>query len=167
MGQHKLELLEEGNPEYYKLINESNEIISEYNRIMNLVHSFKLHKIKLWKCELPKPSFFYCRAKADLSIIGREGMSLRDRFINWNDRALKFCQSPHYRFSTDPEVDKQTSVILFTNLLLHRADRLNSDITLLQSNYNLRFSEIENAINFWIAITAWLITFVGLLVSII
>src|SRR3972149_1776007 len=144
MTKHKLELLEEGNPDYYRLINESHEIMYEYGRIMGLVHSFRLPKIKIWKFELPKPNLFY-RAKADLSIIGREGMSLTNRFLEWNNRAVTFCLSPHYRFSPDQEVDKQTSVIHFTNLLLHRADRLNNDITLLQSSYNLRFSEIVDA----------------------
>ena len=164
MTKHKLELLEEGNPDYYRLINESNGIMYEYGRIMGLVHSFRLSKIKVWKFELPKPNLFY-RAKADLSIIGREGMSLTNRFLEWNNRALSFCTSPHYLFSPDPDVDKQTSVIHFTNLLLHRADSLNNYITLLQSSYNLRFSEIENTINYWIALTAWGFAFLGLIIS--
>jgi hypothetical protein len=133
---------------------------------MSLVHSFRLPEIKIWKFKLPKPSLFY-RTKANLSVIGREGMSLTNRFLEWNNRAITFCVSPHYRFSSDPEVDKQTTVILYTNLLLHRADRLNGDITLLQSSYNLRFSEIENAINFWIAITARGVTFLGFIISVI
>ena len=57
--KHKLELLEESNPEYYSLMNESNEIVKEYSRIMKSVHSFKLPTIKIWRFELPKLSLFY------------------------------------------------------------------------------------------------------------
>jgi hypothetical protein len=130
MGKNKLELLEATNPEYYRIFNESNEIMSEYSRVMGLVHGFKLPKITIWNLELPKPSLFF-RAKSNLSKIGREGMSLTNRFLDWNNRALTFCANPYYHFSADPQVDRETSVIHFTNLLLHRADRLNSDITLL------------------------------------
>ena len=166
MVKHKLELLEEANQEYFNLIKESNEIMGEYGRIMNSVLSFKLPTIRIGKMELTKPSLrLFYRAKYDLSVIGREAMTLRDRFKDWNNIALTFCVSPHYQFIHDQDIDKQSSVIHYTNLLLHRTDRLNSDITLLQSNYNLRFSEIDNAINFWIAITAWGFTFLGFVVS--
>lgn len=166
MNIHKLELLKDANPEYHNLINESNEIMDEYGKIMGLIHSFKLPKRKIWKCELPKLSFF-CGAKAELSIIGKEAITLTNRFLDWNNRALTFCASPHYSFRLGSEVDTQTSVIHYTNLLLYRANRLNNDITLLQNSYELRYSEIENAINYWIAITAWLLTFLGLGISII
>lgn len=33
MSEHKLELLEKGNPEYYSLINEYNEKMKEWGRI--------------------------------------------------------------------------------------------------------------------------------------
>ncbi|MBI2486948.1 MAG: hypothetical protein HYW01_08315 [Deltaproteobacteria bacterium] len=162
--KHKLELLEEDDPEYYSLINESNEIVKEYSRIIKLAHSFKLPTIKIWRVELPRPCLFY-KTKAELSIIGREGISLTNHYLNWNNRALTFCVSPSYSFSSDPEVDKQTTVILYTNLLLHRTDRVNSGIKLLQSSYNLRFSEIGNEINYWIAITARGFTFLGFIIS--
>lgn len=165
---HKLSLPKEANLEYHNLLNESNEIMSEYGRIMGLVHSFKLPTIKIGKFELTKPSptFFY-RAKYELSKIGREGISLTNRFLDWNNRVINFCANPQYSVGTSTELDGHTSVILHTSFLLSRADRLNSNMTLLQSNYNLRWSEIDNAINFWIAITAWGLSFLGLAVSII
>jgi hypothetical protein len=56
---------------------------------------------------------------------------------------------------------------LYTNLLLNLIGRLGTDIILLQTDYNLRYSEIESEKNFWIAITAWFLGFVGLIISIV
>ncbi len=56
---------------------------------------------------------------------------------------------------------------LYTNLLANLTGRLNTDMILLQTDYNLRYSEVENVKNFWIAITAWFLGFVGLIISIV
>ncbi len=81
MAEHKLELLEEGNPEYHSLVKEYNEIMKEWDRLKELVNSFNLPKIRIWKLYLPKVNPFNSGIYLlELSKIGKDAMSLQKRF---------------------------------------------------------------------------------------
>jgi hypothetical protein len=80
---------------------------------------------------------------------------------------MNFCASPKYVLSQGADLDNAMTMIHYNSFLLRLVERVNSDMVLLQSDYNLRYSEIENSANYWTAITAWVLAFAGLVISLI
>lgn len=168
MASHILDLNKEKNPVYFSLIDQHNEIMQEWGEILKRVHEFRIPEFHLWNISIPKVTFFNVRKyKKELSIIGNDAIKLQEKFLRWNSGSMNFCASPKYVLSQGADLDNAMTMIHYNSFLLRLVERVNSDMVLLQSDYNLRYSEIENSANYWTAITAWVLAFVGLVISLI
>jgi hypothetical protein len=168
MVSHILSLNKEKNPVYFSLVERQNEIVADWDRIKKKVNDFRIPEFQVWSFSLPSVTpFNILTKKKELSKIGGEVKTLQDKFIKWSKESWNFCDSPQYVLGQGNELDNALTIIHYNSLLLSLINQVNSDMTLLISDYNLRFSEIENSANYWIATTAWALTFIALIISLI
>ena len=149
----RVSLPPEGNEEFYNFVERSNDIIREYDAIQQDLFALRLPKV------------FLGSNKKKLLVLGKRTMQLLSEFSDWNSEARQFCTKPKYLFSHDTE--NATAFLHFTMDLRERANYVGSSILQGVENYNKRFTEHENRQNFVIAITAWFLTFVGLVVTVL
>ena len=168
MHSHILNLNKEKNPDYFSLIDRHDEIIQEWGEILERVHKFRIPEFRIRNFSIPDVTPFNAlKYKKELSVIGNDAIKLQTKFVRWNNDSMNFCASPKYVLSQDTDLDNALTMIHFNSFLLSLVERVNSDMVLLLSDYNLRYSEIENSANYWTAFTAWVLAFVGLVISLI
>jgi hypothetical protein len=98
-----------------------------------------------------------------LKEIGREIQALQKKWGDWEARTLKFCTQPTFNFPKDGM--NSVAFLHFTGVLIERVRFV--QVLMIQGieNYNKRYNEHENRKNFMIAISAWILTFLGLVAS--
>lgn len=151
MAIHKIYLNQESNPKFYGLVEEYNSLMTRCNANNNRIQNFRIPRILLFD------------TKTKLQSIGRECYNLQQDFLDWNKRAANFALHPHY--TLESEQNGELVYTHFTDSMRHTINSLNDYMMLLSENYNKRYMEYENQKNFIIAITAFLIGVLGLLVS--
>lgn len=147
----RLGLREEGNEAYYSLVERHNEIMAEWNRLNNDLHSFKPGKIPLRK------------HKKILLKRGRGIDNLQKDFLQWYNDASDFLLKPN--IVVDPGEESKLTFLHYTGFLSHMISEANHNMVLLVDNYQKRYNALHNQWNFMIAITSFVLTFLGLLVT--
>lgn len=148
-----ISLEEKDNPEYYKLADEYNSLVNQWNGINNKLHKFRIRKIWLFG------------TKSKLIAIGKEVGKLQESFLDWYARAWDFFTKPHYNI--DPNSRGDIIYLHFTSVMGSLSNRMKSDMLLLVENHNKVCSIYKDQINFLIAIGAFSISFIGLTLSFI
>lgn len=153
MTIHKISLKEKDNPAFYSLVKEYNSLMDKWNDYNKQLHDFKVPRLLLFK------------TKHKVTSISKDIAELQKDFLDWQGRARSFCVKPYYK--TDSEQLGHLVFLHFTATMRDLVNRLNSDMILLVENYNKVYSEYRNQVNFLIAITAFIISFIGLVLGII
>jgi len=153
MTLYEISLEEKDNPEFYSLGKEYNSLIGRLNDYNSQLHKFKV------------PRLFLFKTKHKLISIGRNIAKLQKDFLDWQKRAHNFCIEPHYK--VDPKKSGSLIYLHFTATMRDLVNRLDSNMTLLANNYQDVYSQYQNQVNFLIAIIAFIVSFIGLLLGII
>ncbi len=168
MANHRVELNPEKNRDYSSLITRQDKIVEELNTVKTRVHEYKIEKLQIWRLTIPCITPFNAsQKKKNLSLIGNDIVKLQKTYIQWTKDAWNFCDSPKFRLDGNSELENFLTTILLHNFLLNLISALNADMTLLSSDYNLRCEEVENTINYSIAITGWFFIFISLINALI
>lgn len=140
----KIYLKEDINPDYYSIVEEYNKLMDKWNKINSKINNFKIPKLLL---------FF---TKRKLKKIFKEGADLQKEYLNWNKKARNFLRAPKYLFEKEQE-GKELAYLHFTNNLHFLIDSMHEYMVLLVTNYNNRYSQYREQLNYIIAIIAFLI----------
>ena len=143
---------EKDNPEFYALAKEYNLLMDRWNGYNNQLHKFKVARL------------FLFRTKHQLIPIGKNIAKLQKDFLDWQRRARGFYTNPRYKIK--PELSADLVFLHSTAAMRDLVNRLNSDMVLLYDNYNKMYSQYQNQVNFLIAIIAFVISLIGLVLGI-
>lgn len=152
MTQHIINIIKEENPEYHSILDEHNEIMDEWNRINKELHEFDY------------PRYFPFLQIRRLSPLLKSLKELQKRYLKWNMEAYDMIKAPKLKIPTN--TDSLTTFLHFTTLLRDTRNRLDSDMRLIQQNYNYTVEEVSNKINFMWAIFSFFASFSGLIIAI-
>lgn len=152
-NQHKLNLKKEVNIEYYDILEKHNALMDEWNRI-----ALRISKMR-------QPKLFLFGYKKRLQDLGQELLILQKDFLNWNAKAGDFLANPHLIFTENDE--RELGFIHYTSLLRDMRNKLDNYMVLIAMNYNILQDLYSNRVNFIIAITSFLLTFAGLVATLI
>ncbi|MCJ7508546.1 MAG: hypothetical protein MUO85_07445 [candidate division Zixibacteria bacterium] len=153
METHIISLDKKSNPDFYKLNDEYVSLINRWNDINNKLHRFRIPKVLLFG------------TKNKLITIEEEIRTLQKDFLDWQARARNFFGDPHYIVNSSQKGD-----LIFTHsttIMGYMLTHLDSNMVLLAENYNKVWSIYNDQINFLIAISAFLLSFAGLILGII
>ncbi len=153
IATRKLGLDKERSPEFHEIVEENNALMDEWNRVNRVLVDSK------------QPRLWLFGHKKKLQKIGRELRELQDRFITWNERSGNMLYKPHFRFRSDQE--SEVGFIHYTNVLRDLRNSMDRRMVLIADNYNRRHDEHNSQVNFIIAITAFFLTFIGLIATLI
>jgi len=151
MANHRIYLREDINPEYWQIYKDHNKLMDKWEQYNSEILNFRIPRLLMFG------------TKKKLIRIGKEVLKLHGEFIEWNKRACGFAFAPRYNFDADQ--NKELVFIHFTSNLRFLINTLEDSMVLIATNYNKLFSNLENQINFLLAISAFLIAFIGLLIS--
>ena len=149
---HRLNLKKEANIEYCDIRETHNALMGEWNRI-----NLQISKMK-------QPKLFLLGYKKRLQDLGRELIILQKDFLSWNAKAGSFLDKPHFIFT---ENEGELGFIHYTSLLMDIRNKLDNYMVLIGTNYNNLQDFYSNRVNFIIAITSFLLTFAGLVATLI
>ena len=149
---HKLGLDEKDNPEFYKIVNMHNEIMTEWNRI-----NLELHNLK-------QPKFFLFFHKSKLKSYNDPMGNLTKKYLEWNKLAKSFIYKPNFIFTEAHE--KELGFIHFGNVLSDMINHLSSNMVLIGDNFVKVQYQHSNQVNFNIAIFSTFISLIGLSIAI-
>lgn len=152
MPQVKIYLNKELNTEYFSIMEEYNSLMDKWNNVNNQLHSFKV------------PTLFLVNTKRKLTKIGEAVAELQKEYLAWNKKATNFLINPSYRFDDDQQA-KELTYTHFTDMMQHTINFLESHMKVIVGNYNDIYSSYKYQININIAISAFLISIIGLIVS--
>jgi hypothetical protein len=150
---HKLNLKKEDNLLFYEILDEHNAIMSEWNRIGHQLQDIKIPK-------LISPRF-----RRRLRSIGLEIQELQKRFLQWNGKAYGLVTKPNYVFSEDEE--RELGFIHYSGLLQDIRNHVDNRMVMMVSNFNRVQDLYSSQVNFVIAISSFVLTFLGLIATII
>ena len=153
MTQHIININKNENTEYHSILDEHNEIMDEWNRINKELHEFNY------------PRYFPFFQKRRLSPLLKSLKKLQQKYLEWNKQAYEMIKAPKLTISSNAE--SFTTFYHFTTLLRDIRNRLDSDMSLIQNNYNLTIDERSNRVNFMIAIFGLIVAIAGLIIAII
>lgn len=148
-----ISLRKEGNEKFLEIINEHDEIVKIVDKLSNDIESITIKGLILRK------------NKFLIKNISAEIQSLQTRFNNWKDIATNFCLNPHY--AIDSTIDLHFSILHYTINLLDMVNSLELNVKKNVDNYNLTIERIDSKRNFWIATISFILTFVGLIISLV
>jgi hypothetical protein len=150
---HKLNLKMEDNPLFYEILNEHNAIMSEWNRLSHQLEDMKIPK-------LISPRF-----RRRLQSVGLGIQELQKQFLQWNGKADGLFTSPNYIFSEDEE--RELGFIHYSGLLQDIRNHLDNRMVMIVSNFNRVQDLYSSQVNFVIAISSFVLTFLGLIATIV
>ena len=150
---HKLNLKKENNPLFYEIVDEHNAIMADWNKINHELDDMKMPK-------LISPAF-----RRRLRSIGLEILELQKQFLQWNDKAYGLLTKPNYIFSEDEE--RELGFIHYSILLQDIRNCLDNRMVMIVSNFNRVQDLYSSHVNFVIAILSFLLTFLGLIATIV
>lgn len=89
---------------------------------------------------------------------------MRDKNNN-DEGAWKFYLNPY--FDVEEVDDKNLTILFYSSMVKNTIDVVESHRQLLNSNFQMIQSKYDNQINLIIAISAWVITFIGFIISLV
>lgn len=153
MDTLKFSLPESNNNEYFGLINRSNSLTVRRNEINKRLLAIDT---KMWNSR---------RAKREMFSVQPDVEKFVDDALKWKHEASNFILKPHFIF---PESDNlQLRFQHFIDNLRDAVFRIESSISLLETNFNNTGIFIDGHLNFRIAIGSFIIAFIGLIVALI
>jgi hypothetical protein len=151
MANHRIYLREDTNTEYWEIYKKHNELMDKWEQYNSEILHFRIPRLLMFG------------TKKKLIGIGKEVLKLHGEFLEWNKRACGFAFAPKYNFDVDQ--NKELVFHHFTNNLRFLINTLEDSMVLIATNYNRLFSYFEGKKNFFIAISAFIIGIIGLLLS--
>ncbi len=139
----------ESNPELKSILDKYNDLMDEWNEVNESVLRFPRYSI-----------YWYTREKRLLSI-GYKVAAYQAKWVSHNAFARSFAINPILRYPLD--VDETLVFQHVSNLLLNRIDQFQFNMSVLESSYNLKHSELMWTLNFNVAIVSFVLGFVSFL----
>ena len=151
--QHKLSLHKEDNPQYHALVEKHNSMMVEWNRINKSLHEAKT------------PRIFPFAFKKKMKVLQIDLESLQKDFIIWNNDAFKFLLNPNLIIphSSDSEI----TFLHYSGFLRDLRSKYERNMILIGDNYHRVWDSYSNKVNFRIAIASFVLTFIGLVATLI
>lgn len=142
----------ETNPEYFEIVEKGFvELMDRWNSLNKKIHAVKI------------PTLIPYRVKSELDEIKEELKELQDNFLEWNQKAGDLLVEPKYGYKEDDNI--VAIMVHYSGILKHRISTMNNDMVLAANNYNKKVDQYKSQINFIIAITSFVLTFFGLVIS--
>ncbi|MCJ7812252.1 hypothetical protein MUP95_02895, partial [bacterium] len=154
MSSVRIYLNKKLNAHYFSIMEEYNSLMDRWNSINNKIHAFEV------------PTIFLLNTKSQLIEIGKSLNILQKEYIQWNKKATIFLLNPSFKFD-DNQQAKELTYTHFSDMLQHTINFLDSHMKLIGTNYNNKYSTYRHQININIAISAFLISLIGLVLSLI
>lgn len=140
------------NPEYFEIAEKGfNELMDQWNAINKKIHGAKI------------PTFVPFRVKGELDEIQKELKALQAAFLEWNQKAGDLLVEPKYGYGKDDNII--AIMVHYSGILKHRISTMNHDMVLIANNYNNKINGYKSQNNFIIAITSFVLTFLGLVIA--
>lgn len=150
-----LDIDKERNAEYFKIIEiEQNELMDRWN----VLHQ-KLHELKI-------PKLFGLKSKKQFKIIATELRALQRDYLAWNKKASNFLSKPRYIFDNKKH-DSSVAFFHYSSMLRHVLNTMYNNMLMIVESYNKRLDQYKSQLNFNIAIFSFVLTFLGLIVTLI
>ncbi len=151
MTERMIKLDEADNPVYYGLWREHNELKKRWDEIDSQIHEIRIPKLTIW------------RARKKLKIIGLELSALQKDYLYWRNRAVNFQMNPRYKIARD----KNAPIVYLhaTANMRNLSDLLESNKILVVNNHNLVHGQLDNQLNFLLAISAFLLALLALMIT--
>lgn len=155
-----INLDEQANPKYYKLWDQSNEIMEKLNEITTDLKKFTY------------PKLFTKSAFKRLDKQGQKLLETEPAFIKWRDSAIDFSLRPEYVFNRDEA--QAIAFLHYTFKLNTRIDQLDRYVTFASNLYQTIKSDlraIQNNTRYlfttWVNTIAWIATIGGFLLALL
>lgn len=148
LKSHKLSLEEDDNPEYYTLYKDMNEMVSRYNAIQERIHNTR---VKGW---------LHLKSRRKLSSVSPDLESLMTDYLKWRNRADNYLLKPHLVITE--ATDSGTVFLHYMDNLRASTQQMEDRISVVADNYRYVDAKISSSLNFRIAITSFVLTFLGL-----
>jgi hypothetical protein len=148
----KIDINRKDNPKFFEILDEHNALMQDWNRLNNEFMCIK------------QPKFLLLGHKARLTSYYVSMESIQGRFIGWNEKAHAFLHKPHFIFSEEEE--SELGFMHFTGELRFLIHEMDSHMMMLADTFVKLQQRHGNQVNFLIAIASFVLTFVGLLVTI-
>ncbi|OGC77139.1 MAG: hypothetical protein A2Z27_00410 [candidate division Zixibacteria bacterium RBG_16_50_21] len=148
-----INLDEQANPKYYKLWDQSNELMEKLNEVATDLKKFKY------------PKFFSRSAAKRLDEQGQKLIRSEPAFIKWRDAAIDFCLRPEYVFNRDEP--QATAFLHYTLKLNSRVDQLDRYVNFASNLYQIIKSDLRSIQNNSRYIISTLLAIVALALAII
>jgi len=141
------------NEEFLILIKEHDEIVRKIERIINEIDFFSISCFILSK----KHKLF--------KNIAQNIKLLQTKFLKWKDKATNFCLNPKY--AINKEENLHFTSLHYTINLLDMVNSLELNVKKVIDNYNITIERKEAKRNYWIAIISFIVSFLGLIISLV
>lgn len=142
----------ETNPKYFEVVEKGfNDLMDRWNSLNKKIHDVKV------------PTVFPFLIKSDLNEIKDELKKLQEDFLSWNQKAGDLLVEPNYGYKKDDNI--VAIMVHYSGILKHRISTMNNDMVLAANNYNKKVDQYKSQVNFIIAITSFILTFFGLVIS--
>lgn len=153
MAIYKISLNEEGNQEYYALAKEQSSLMLRVDDIREKIHQFEKSKLLLFK-------------KKELKSISISINKLQKDFFAWKVKACAFCYNPQYEINPEQEQQRDLIFLHYNTNMRDLVNYLESSMNLIAEAYVIIYFEYQNHLNFFIAIGAFSLSFIGLVIGI-
>ena len=151
--QHKLKLLESDNTNYYNFFREYNELTDRHNKIQKQIQAVNC---KIWN---------YWSSRKKLKSIRPEVSHYIDDYLKWKYRVDNFVLNPEIMIS---EADYPWMTFQhYIDNLRDIAEDAENHATIISGNFNSASKELNSSLNFTIAILSFILSFIGLVVTLI
>ncbi|MBO6801627.1 MAG: hypothetical protein JJ892_15245 [Balneola sp.] len=142
----------ETNPDYFEIVEKRfTKLMDQWNSINKKIHDAKI------------PIVVPFRVKGELDEIQKELKALQAAFLEWNQKAGDLLVEPKYGYKKDDNII--AIMVHYSGILKHRISTMNHDMLLIANNYNNKIDQYKSQINFIIAITSFVLTFMGLIIA--
>tara|TARA_R100001143_G_C3359147_1_gene134458 strand:+ start:2171 stop:2641 length:471 start_codon:yes stop_codon:yes gene_type:complete len=147
-----LDIDKEANAAFFEIIEkEHGDLMDRWNDL----------NARILKIQIPK--IFLFTIKSNLREIGQELKQLQNDYIAWNKKAGNFLGKPNYTFK---ESQNGLAVLThYSSMLRHVVNSMHNNMILIANNYNKRWDQYKGQTNFVIAISSFLLTFLGLIAA--
>ena len=145
----------EKNPEYTRLMNWAGDLREKQNHVNNHVHDIIIPHIFVW------------RIKKKLNIVAKEIEVLQKEHNEWHNQTNIFFSSPTFLMNTGNDI---WDSFLFSHINLKAMyTLLNHEVSMEVLAANIKFirEHYNNQVNFCLAMLFGVITFFGLIASVI
>ncbi|HDL01821.1 MAG TPA: hypothetical protein ENH23_06275 [candidate division Zixibacteria bacterium] len=148
----KIAINPEDNPELSNIIKGYNELMSIWNEINKEIHSTKI-------------PLLYHKTHINLYVntIGIKLSEFQKKWLEFNKRADSFILNPIYKI---PQSSDQSTIFFHYQItLINKINHLRTNMVLIDENYNHTYSQLSSKRDYTIAISSFVLGFIGLIFS--